>query len=141
MSDTGDKRRIVPPRWLWSVWLLVLALIVLIRGVLDMGDAGLTNVVTGLLVVLTALVSLAWFVFRSGHPPAKVRLGTLAVVVGVLVVGGSLSELQGWTGEMVPIFGLRLGSASEVPVPAASGTPVDLGSATPYDFPAFLAGC
>jgi outer membrane protein assembly factor BamB len=131
-------RRTSPPRSLWAFWILVGGLIFLIRNVWDMGDSGFTNILTMLLTILAVLVGILWFVFRSAHP-ARVRYGTLAAVIGLLVVANYTVEVRGWSGAMVPMLGFKGGAAAVGGVGgdgAAAG--IDVVSTTPYDFSGYL---
>lgn len=136
---TTRRRSLLPPRWLTIVWALLLLVLVALRVADPLGDAGLTNVATGLLVIAGLLAGLVWFVFRSGHS-ARARYG----VVALLIVGGiafaAFFEVRGFTGAMVPVIRLRNGGGPG-PLPIAGSDAagrVDLGRTTPEDFPGFL---
>jgi outer membrane protein assembly factor BamB len=136
-------RRTSPPRWLWAFWLLAVVLVFVVRRVVDLGDSGMTNVASFVLVLLAVLAGLIWFVLRSAHP-ARVRYGSFAALIAVLYGLSWVVEVRGFSGQMVPVFGLR-GGAAESP---AAGPPVegvgdiagavDLVTTTPYDFAGFL---
>ncbi len=132
-------RRASPPRWLWAVWFVLLVLIVVVRHVVDMGDSGMTNVATFALLVLAALFGVLWFVFRSAHG-AKLRYGSLVVLIVAFFVVPRVVEIRGWSGEMVPVLGLRGGGVARpsAAAPAAAGAAIDLLATTPYDFTGFL---
>ncbi len=132
-------RRTFPPRWLWAVWSVLLVLIVVVRRVVDMGDSGMTNVATFALLLLAAISGVLWFVFGSAFG-AKLRFGSL---VGLVVAGFVLPwvvEVRGFSGEMVPVLGLRGGGVTgpTADAPAAAGAAIDLLATTPYDFAGFL---
>jgi outer membrane protein assembly factor BamB len=131
-------RRTTPPRWLWAFWIVALALIILMRRILDMPDDGLMNVATYVLVLLSVIVGLGWFLLRSAHS-GRTRLITLGAVIAVLVVANLTLEIRGVSGAMVPIIGLRGGGAPAVESGAAgSAGSVDLVTTTPYDFAGYL---
>jgi outer membrane protein assembly factor BamB len=132
-------RRTSPPRWLWAFWIVALLLIVVVRRVIDTGDSGLTNVATFLLIFLSAIAGMAWFVFRSGHAP-RVRWGSLIGLVIAAIVFSYAVEFRGWSGEMVPLLGLRGGAAASrvAPTDARGDRVVDIATHTAYDFTGFL---
>lgn len=134
------ERRATPPRWLWAAWFVLLILIVVVRRVVDMGDSGMTNVATFALLFLAALLGTVWFVFRSAHS-AKLRYGSLVGLIVMAFVLPWVLEVRGFSGEMVPVLGLRGGSATgpSATAPSTESTAgVDLTSSTPYDFAGFL---
>ena len=95
-----------PPRWLWAVWIVALIVLVALRTVIDLGDSGFTNLATFVVVALSVVVGGAWFVLHSGHS-ARLRWGSAAAVVVVLVALPLVVEQRGMSGTMLPILGLR----------------------------------
>ncbi len=132
-------RRSSPPRTLWAVWFIAFILIVLVRRVIDVGDSGMTNVLTFALMFLATAAGVLWFVFRSAYD-AKLRYGVLAALIVAAVALPRVIEVRGFSGEMVPVLGLRGGSSTgpATDPAAASGATIDLVSSTPYDFTGFL---
>lgn len=131
------ERSLSPPRWLLAVWFVLAVLVLVVRATNPAGDRGLMNVATGIAVMLAVLVGLFWFVFRSGHSP-RLRYGTLAGVVLAAIAFAALVEVQGFTGEMVPVLRLRAAGDRDPLPTAAAGAAVDLTATTPADFPGFL---
>jgi len=133
------ERRTSPPRWLWAVWLIALVTVIGIRWVIDLGDLGLTNVLTYALVLLAMVAGLTWFVFRSGHT-AKLRYGTVAALLLTVLALSYTVEIRGWYASMVPILGLRGGGVAPAGAAITGGAlaDIDLMTATPYDFTGFL---
>ena len=129
-----------PPRWLWAVWIVALIVLVALRTVIDLGDSGFTNLATFVVVALSVVVGGAWFVLHSGHS-ARLRWGSAAAVVVVLMALPLVVEQRGMSGTMLPILGLR-GTGSSGPgldrSALAGSRAIDLLSSTTYDFTGFL---
>jgi len=138
--------RRTPPIWVWILILIPLALMVWMRVGDLIGDQGVTNVNSLLLVVLAGLIASIWFVFFSGHSRLR-RYSYLLAVIVIVVAFFSLVRYEGVSGNMIPklSFGLsddagpervpEVGAAAAVPSGVA---PIDLGTTTAVDFPGFL---
>lgn len=127
------------PRLLWGFWSLALAVIVVVRYVLDI-EVGIMNGITmGLLVVLVIPATFVWFVFFSGRH-RRVRYGLAGISVVALLGIIALFEFVGFRGDMMPIFTARSTTRIErIPELLAPGTmAIDVSTTTPYDFPGFL---
>lgn len=137
MAKSPERRRFPGP----LVCLAVVALLgvtVALRLLDLLGDRGLVNAVSALLVLATVAILLSWFVLRSGWP-ARLRLAVLVVAVAGVAGAMTLFRIEGVSGAMVPRFAFRFAAAPEVPaLPAAGATDVDLATTTPDDFPGFL---
>jgi outer membrane protein assembly factor BamB len=131
-------RRRFPPLWLWILWALPAALIAFLWIGDPLGDEGMRNAISALLVLLIAALGYLWFVFRSeyaGKLRALIGLGTIALIVGC----NALFEVRGFSGAMIPEFSLRLSEPKSLPVPAVEATSgVDLLTTSSADFPGFL---
>jgi outer membrane protein assembly factor BamB len=119
---------------LWALWFFALAGI---RGFDPFGDRGLTNVVTGALLVLAALALFVSFLRRRSIP-LRLRLGTLAAAVLGLTLFLAFVRVAGVSGEMIPRFAWRSASAPAEPPAPAAPTAVHLAAPAATDFPAFL---
>lgn len=127
------------PKPIWSFWSLALAVIVVVRYILDV-EVGIMNAITlGLLLFLVAPVTFGWFVFLSGWPQ-RIRYVTACTLVLALLGLAALYEFDGYRGDMMPIFTSRFAaSVDSIPEVAEPGTmAIDVLSTTPYDFPGFL---
>ncbi len=73
------------------------------------------QVIASLLVLaMTFIVLLAWFVFLSGAPK-KARLGVGAVVALLGVASAKVFRLRGFTGDLLPIVEYRFAAARVLP--------------------------
>ena len=127
------------PKPMWGFWSLALAVIVVVRYVLDV-EVGIMNAITmGLLLVLVVPITFVWFVLFSGWP-RQVRYGAAGISVLTLLGLASLFEFVGFRGDMMPIFTARSATRIDrIPELAAPGTTaIDVLTTTPYDFPGFL---
>jgi outer membrane protein assembly factor BamB len=143
---TKKEWRRTPPIWVWILILIPLALMVWMRMADSIGDQGVTNVNSFLLVVLAGLIASIWFIFFSGHSRIR-RYGYLLAVIVIFVAFFSLVRYEGVSGNMIPklSFGSSEGAGLEMvpeggpPAGVPSGVvPVDLGTTTATDFPGFL---
>lgn len=133
-----DRGTGVAPRWLWGFWIVVAVAVGLVRYGIDMGDRGLVNVSTMVLLVLALLVSLTWFTLRSGHS-ARTRYGVTIGFVVLLAAGAALFRIDGVRAEMIPIVSFRFTSLPASPGELAAPVgAIDLVTTTPADFPGFL---
>ena len=133
-----DRGTGVAPRWLWGFWIVVAVAVGVVRYGIDMGDRGLVNVSTMVLLVLALLVSLTWFTWRSGYS-ARTRYGVAIGFVVLLAAGAALFRIEGVRGEMIPIVSFRFASLPASPVELAAPVgAIDLVTTTPADFPGFL---
>jgi outer membrane protein assembly factor BamB len=116
---------------------LVLCLLAILGvRVLDIGDRGMSNVFTGLLLVAAALGLLLAFVLRRSLP-LRLRFGVLAALAVLFLAGSRLLRIEGVSGEMIPRVAWRSG-ARPSPWPEASGRVLALDPPARTDFPAFL---
>lgn len=114
-----------------------MGLVALLR-VVDLGDRGMTNVVSALLVVLIALVALAVFA-RRASVRASVRLGVVGGLVAAAALGALLVRVDGVDAEMVPELAWRFGARRPpVVVEARAGSVPALAPSAADDFPGFL---
>lgn len=100
------------------------------------GDRGLSNVLTGALLLLAALGLLFRFALRRSLA-LTLRLGVLgalALLVGLFVM---FLRFEGVSGEMIPAFAWRLAAPPEAQPRADRGLPA-LAAPARDDFPAFL---
>lgn len=134
----NKPRRRFPPLWLWIVWAIPMAVIVWFWTGDPLGDEGMRNALSGVLVLLMAALGYLWFVLRSGYSGklrAFIGIGTIAAIVG----GNMLFRIDGFSGAMIPELSSRFGSEKSRPdVVQAEGVAVDLDTTTPLDFPGFL---
>lgn len=139
MSDTDtDERRRFPGPVTGLVVVALLGAMMAIRRLDLLGDPGLANALSAVLVLAAGAILLGWFVLRSAWP-ARVRFGVLAGIGIVVVAGLALLRLEGVSGAMVPRLAFRFSASPEVPaLPASPATDVDLAATTPDDFPGFL---
>lgn len=121
--------------WLWLMAGLWCALLAWLRSADPFGDRGMTNVLTGLWLALSALAGLAIFLTRRRLRPG-VRLGVLAALAAAAVLLGATVRVRGVSGEMVPRLVWR-GAERAEPAPARSGA-IELAAPGPDDFPGFL---
>ncbi len=134
---TRRPRRRVPPIWLWVFWLFFLVVMAWLW-LTDLGDEGIRNAFSMILALGALTAGFLWFVFLSGYHGrlrATIGLGT------VLAIGGcvGLARIEGFSGAMIPEFGLRFGAGER----SFDGTElgaleIDLRRTTPDDFPGFL---
>jgi len=128
------------PFWVWVV-LAAAGGIVFFQTNID--DQGMANGFTWMALLLAGFLCLLWFCFFSGKPRHQ-RYELLIGVVALAAIFGVCFNVEGMTGNMLPIFRLRpwlrelLGSTAAGPAaPSAAGN-VDLATTTPNDFPNFL---
>ena len=116
--------RRTPPIWVWVLILIPLALMVWMRVGDPIGDQGVTNVNSLLLVVLAGLIASIWFVFFSGHSRLR-RYSYLLAVIVIVVAFFSLVRYEGVSGNMIPKLSFGLSddagpeSVPEVDAPTA----------------------
>lgn len=101
------------------------------------GDRGMSNVVTGLLLVAAALGGLVALARRRSLAP-RVRLAVLAGVVLSVALAGALFRVQGVSGEMIPELRWRWSARPSAPASPPSASRSALGAPAPGDFPGFL---
>jgi len=151
MSDTSDtgggsekrkrprRRRHWPSWWYQVILALPLLRIVWIRSG-DIGDQGLVNVGTYLLILLFLLLATPWLVFFSAYP-RSIRFGAPISGVAAIVLFFILFSFSGVDGSIVPRFTFRY-AAQESPDAstggATAGEGIDLRSTSADDFPGFL---
>ncbi len=140
--STQRKNPYILPRTIWSVVAGALLLSALIHFFELTGDGGLDNILKFFLWLLAAVTAGIWFFFFS---PAsrKVRFGSMAALVGVLVVFFTIFRVDSFSGSMVPGFSLRFSRAADRALKATASETVtvaiaDLATTTPWDFPQFL---
>ena len=152
-ADVDAKRLKRPPRLFpgWSVWIWILAAIVLMiamRMLPDhdslpflLRDRAARNIVSFLFGVLAVFITWGWISFYSGYSLAVRRTVMVGLFVGIAAFF-AVFKIRGFDGNMVirfgprwqPVADRRLGQvAAELPE-----TGVDLATATPADFPEFL---
>jgi outer membrane protein assembly factor BamB len=133
-------RRFLPPRGIWILFVVCLALATWLQISQATGDRGATNVTQFGLFLICALTAGVWFTFFSAFDK-KLRLGVPGALGGYLVVFVSLFRMEGVAGEMAPQFVWRFNEiadrALELP-PTASAERIDLVTTGPWDFPQFL---
>lgn len=133
------------PRW-FPTWkgALLIALpwfaLTWVRWTDPLGDRGSVNVFSYLLIILSVVFYLLWFLIASGRPWTT-RLGVTVLPVLGVVVFLNVFRIERMSGEMIPTFALRSTPKSDRVLSAPSrenGPLVDLKTATPDDFPGFL---
>ncbi len=102
----------------------------------DLGDRGMSNVFTALLLLAAALGLLLAFALRRSLP-LRLRLGVLVALAVLCLAGFQLVRIEGVSGEMIPRFAWRSGGRSGAQ-PGTSGRVLALGRPASSDFPAFL---
>ncbi|HEX4147228.1 MAG TPA: PQQ-binding-like beta-propeller repeat protein [Pirellulales bacterium] len=136
----GRRPRRVPPWFVWAPAALLLLAIVLLRGFADV-DPAARNIATFVLAFVASLTLLVWFVLRSAYA-ARLRYGTLAVIVVGVAAAAAAMRIEEFDGSLAPILHWRwLPSADRLLPPAraaASEPPADLATTTDHDFPQFL---
>lgn len=136
-----SKRR-TPPPWLYLVLAAALASVLWMQLGDPLGDRGLANALSFIALASAALIGWLWLVLFSAHRPlvrAGVGLGTL----GLLAAAASTLRIEGFSGTLIPSFGLRSAAprtfpASHEPAMETAASAVDLSTTTPADFPGFL---
>jgi len=100
------------------------------------GDRGMSNVVTGVLLIAAALGLLCSFAFRRSIPRRR-RLAVLGALAVVLASVAATVRVEGVSGELIPDLVWR--SRARAPgAPAAARSGLTLGAPASSDFPAFL---
>ena len=135
------RRRLAPPAWI-LVTVIVLVLVAVGVQIGDLtGDHGAANMLTALCVILAFIVTMLWFLLRSGYR-VRTRLSVLAALIAMGVAGGAVFRLDHFSGELVPNFALRWEPPADrllqVPDTTAARSDVDLFTTTENDFPQFL---
>ncbi len=140
MSKETSPRRFLPPRGIWLLFAVCLALATWLQISQATGDRGATNVTEFGLFLVCALTAGVWFTFFSAFDK-KLRFGVPGALAALLVVFVSLFRMEGVAGEMAPQFVWRFNEtadrALELP-PPASADRIDLVTTGPWDFPQFL---
>ncbi len=132
-------------RWLpgWKGGILVsLPWLVLIwvRATDPMGDHGSVNVFSYLLIILSIVFYLLWFLVASGQPWSR-RL--LVLGLPVLLVFGffQLFRIERMSGEMIPTFARKSAPKADETLAVTAVEPaagIDLTTESVHDFPGFL---
>ena len=127
------------PRWLLVFWSIAAAAFLLLSFVAVGGDPGTSNVIKLAVLLLTAVMSLVWFVLSSRFSP-RLRIWSIAALVLGLGLFLVTFRLTGFSGALVPAFEARRGASSwrRVPAPETGSRPVDLETTSPFDFNGFL---
>ncbi len=130
------------PRSIWIFLITALALSAWIHFAEPTGDSGMDNVLKFVLWMLAAITTGVWFVF-FGEAPRKARFGSLAAIVGILIVFFTVFRVDNFSGAMVPEFSLRFSQVADRALEVGAGgtttaATADLISTTPWDFPQFL---
>jgi outer membrane protein assembly factor BamB len=120
----------------WLALAAGLFLLVLVRAADPFGDRGMTNVVSGMIVVLFALGTLVAFA-RRRSVPARVRVRVVAGVAAAVALLAVLVRVEGVSADMRPELAWRFGGSSDVAPLAARGE-LALAPASADDFPGFL---
>ncbi len=136
---TTRKRTLFLPLGIWVVLALCFAIVLWLRVSAGTGDHGLDNVLTFLLLLISALTAGVWFVFFSRYDRA-LRLRTGAAFVGLAVLFLAFFRIESVGGEMAPKFVWRFAQAADraLEAPPAGAGGVDLSSTGAWDFPQFL---
>ena len=132
------------PRWIWFVIAACGILIAAIHGTDLVGDRGMANPLTMLLVVLVLAVALAWFTFFS-RAARRRRLIVGGASLAAVATFFAMLRIDSVSGELLPSFVFRWSHKPDQLLPAvetgqgdAARPPVDLRTTTEYDFPQFL---
>lgn len=140
MTDPKSSRRWYPS-WKGALLIALPWLVLLwVRWSDPLGDRGSVNVFSYVLIALSIIFYLLWFLIASGQP-WKTRL--LVTALPALAVYGFLSvfRVEHMSGEMIPTFALRSSPKSNQDLEVAqlkAGRQVDLKTETADDFPQFL---
>ncbi len=135
---TGTKwpyQRVLPI-WLWVFLALIAGVLLWARSDAETSDPGIANVNTMLLGILTLVVGGIWFLFLSRFA-RRTRLLTFVSGLTLLILFLGLFRFESFSGNMIPIFGLRSAAEQEVE-PAVGAGGIDLATTTDNDFPGFL---
>ena len=140
-SRVRSKRR-APPPWLVLVLVAALASVFWMKLGDPLGDRGLANALSFIVLALAGVSAWLWLVLFSAHLPrvrVSIGLGTLAV----LAAAATTLRIEGFSGTLIPTFGLRRATprtfpASHDPPAGAAASAVDIRTTTPADFPGFL---
>jgi outer membrane protein assembly factor BamB len=133
----------IPPMRLWTILLIVAALMAVVRNVDVFGDHAVTNIATWILGFIGVVALAIWFLFRSGYG-RLLRLAALAICVAAVVVAAFSVRIERLDGDLWPTFSFSFEKKPDqmLPVPednAAGATAnVDLRTTTENDFPEFL---
>lgn len=140
-----DSRPSIGGRWLpgWKGGLLIALpwlVLIWVRLADPMGDHGSVNVFSYLLVMLSAIFWLLWFLLASGQPWSR-RL-TVFILPILLVFGFfSVFRIERMSGEMIPTFVRKSAPKADQTLDIPTVEPVagvDLATETANDFPGFL---
>jgi len=132
-------------KWLWLVLAMLGLLGAIVRGTDFLKDHAMTNLATGVVVLLAVTILTVWFLFLSSFS-WRMRLLVLAGCAVGLALFAALFRIERFSGEMIPLFAYRFSvkpdwylpsSPSKVGSDAATAS-VDLRTTTRYDFPQFL---
>lgn len=143
-SSKRDPNSPQSPRWLptWKGGLVVALpwlVLVWVRVADPMGDHGSINVFSYLLITLSILLWMLWFLFASGQPWLR-RLAVLVLPIAAVFGFFSLFRIERMSGEMIPTFVLKSSPKSDetLAVENKRSSGIDLATETPDDFPEFL---
>lgn len=140
MSEADNKAQRFPAWWVWGIWLLLAGAVVGLRQAQPIDDNAFINLLTAMAGFFAINVLAFWFVFFSGYS-RRLRFGSAALVLGVIVALGVVYEVEDVSGEMVPTFRNRFAPKAdellESPV-AGSSEGADLSTTTDHDFSQFL---
>jgi outer membrane protein assembly factor BamB len=134
--------RVVPPLWLWCVWVAIVGVVIAIREGDLLGDQAISNIATLIGGFICLVWYSTWFARHSGYVDKR-RLIPGMLLLAIIIIPISLFRIEGTTGSLIPRFRPRWSSPPdmllEVPVPANEpGSTNRLAETTPYDFPRFL---
>ena len=140
----GRGRRL-PPKWIWLVIAVIGLLGAIVQGTDFLKDHALTNLATGVLVLVAMLALTVWFLLLSGFS-WRMRLLVLAGCIAGLVIFTTLFRIERFSGEMIPSFAYRFSAKPDWYLPSSlpqvggggATAKVDLRTATRSDFPQFL---
>ncbi len=123
MSE-DTTHRFLPPRGIWILFVVCLALATWLQVSQATGDRGATNVTEFGLFLICALTAGVWFTFFSAFDK-KLRRGVPSALVALLVVFFALFRIDSFGGDMAPHFVWRFAEAAdralEVPVSGSGG--------------------
>src|SRR5688572_30673446 len=97
-----SKRRRTPPIWWWLLLLISAGVIGYVQAT-GTPDFQIANVITFILVGVTLIALVVWFVFFSDYP-GLVRLLTAVALLLALLLFFALFRVEDVTGELVPSF-------------------------------------
>ncbi len=136
---TKSTPKLFFPRGIWILFAICFAIATWTQTSESIGDNGMSNVLSFLVFLISALTAAIWFVFFSNFE-RRTRFRTGGAMVAVLAMFLALFRIDSVDAEMAPRFVWRFAAAADrsLAVPTTLTGGIDLATRSSWDFPQFL---